>query len=46
MFGPLTRTSPSSAIFTWQPSNGRPTVPILKASAVEIVAAVEVSVIP
>ena len=46
MFGPLIRTSPSSAIFTSQPGNGRPTVPNLKSSGVEIVAAVEVSVIP
>ncbi len=44
--GPLTRISPSSAILTSQPGNGLPIVPTLKSSGVEIVAAVEVSVIP
>jgi hypothetical protein len=42
----LTRISPSSAIFTSQPRNGFPIVPNLKSSGREIVAAVEVSVIP
>jgi hypothetical protein len=42
----LTRISPSSAILTSQPGNGLPIVPTLKSSGVEIVAAVEVSVIP
>jgi hypothetical protein len=42
----LTRISPSSAIFTSQPGKGLPIVPILKSSGEEIVAAVEVSVIP
>ena len=46
MFGPLTSISPSSAILISQPSKARPTVPNLNASGVEIVAAVEVSVIP
>ena len=46
MLGPLTRISPSSAILTSQPGNGLPTVPNLKSSAVAIVAAVEVSVMP
>ena len=44
--GPLTRISPSSAIFTSQPGKGLPIVPTLKSSGEEIVAAVEVSVIP
>ena len=44
--GPLTRISPSSAILTSQPGKGLPIVPILKSSGEEIVAAVEVSVIP
>ncbi len=46
MFGPLIRISPSDAILISQSSKARPTVPNLKFSGVEIVAAVEVSVIP
>ena len=42
----MTRISPSSAILTSQPGNGLPIVPTLKSSGEEIVAAVEVSVIP
>ena len=45
-FGPLTRISPSSAIFTSHWENGLPTVPNLNASGREIVAAVDVSVMP
>ncbi len=46
MFGPLIRTSPSSAIFTSQPGSGLPTEPKRWASTFEVVATVAVSVMP